>query len=178
MCFKIFFLISSIPLPTVKSIKVSVPAFIATSAFSNSKFKSNLEENFNREITDENLKRSIKIFNKSRQLLTNLYELRKLNSPPINGSEVLNADLEACRVFGVRNNHRSINIPTLVICGEEDQMTPPRFATFLHERILNTELHIIANAGHYVFQEAAEEVNNVILNFFRITPTRLIPQPG
>jgi benzoyl-CoA reductase/2-hydroxyglutaryl-CoA dehydratase subunit BcrC/BadD/HgdB len=54
-----------------------------------SKFKSNLEDKFKHDITDEKLKKSISIYNKSRQLLTELYELRKLSSPPITGSEVL-----------------------------------------------------------------------------------------
>jgi len=54
------------------------------------RFKSNIEKNYNVNITDEKLKKSISIYNKSRQLLKDLYELRKQKSPPINGTDVLN----------------------------------------------------------------------------------------
>lgn len=55
-----------------------------------SKFKSNIEKNFNINITEEKLDQAISIYNKSRELLKDLYELRKQKSPPINGTNVLN----------------------------------------------------------------------------------------
>jgi benzoyl-CoA reductase subunit C len=54
------------------------------------KFKKNLENNFNVNISDENLTSTIKIYNKSRSLLKELYMLRKRDNPPITGTEVLN----------------------------------------------------------------------------------------
>jgi pimeloyl-ACP methyl ester carboxylesterase len=81
-----------------------------------------------------------------------------------NGSKLLTDDLHACRVFDVRKELVDIKIPALIICGEEDQMTPPKFAEYLHNEIQVSHLFIIPNAGHYVFQEAASEVNNIISN--------------
>ncbi|MHA1254337.1 MAG: 2-hydroxyacyl-CoA dehydratase subunit D [Promethearchaeota archaeon] len=54
------------------------------------KFKENLEKNFEVNISDDKLKSAIEIYNKSRTLLKELYELRKRDNPPITGTDVLN----------------------------------------------------------------------------------------
>jgi benzoyl-CoA reductase/2-hydroxyglutaryl-CoA dehydratase subunit BcrC/BadD/HgdB len=57
-------------------------------------FKQHLEEFLGIQITDEELRHSIEVYNESRALLGSLYELRKLPEPPITGAEtmeVLNA---------------------------------------------------------------------------------------
>lgn len=59
-----------------------------------SRFKQHLEEFLDIKITDDKLYHSIKLYNESRELLGKLYELRKLEKPPISGAEtmeVLNA---------------------------------------------------------------------------------------
>jgi len=56
--------------------------------------KQHLEDFLGFKITDEALYESIQVYNESRKLLRELYELRKLDSPPITGAEtmeVLNA---------------------------------------------------------------------------------------
>jgi len=50
-------------------------------------FKHRLEELFQVEITDEALREAILVYNKSRELLKKLYDLRKLDAPPISGAE-------------------------------------------------------------------------------------------
>jgi benzoyl-CoA reductase/2-hydroxyglutaryl-CoA dehydratase subunit BcrC/BadD/HgdB len=57
-------------------------------------FKEHLEEFLGTAITDEKLHQSINVYNEARALLKSLYELRKLDKPPITGAEtmeVLNA---------------------------------------------------------------------------------------
>lgn len=58
-------------------------------------FKVHLEEFLGIQITDESLYRSIGVYNESRALLKRLYELRKLDSPPITGTETMEV-LNAC----------------------------------------------------------------------------------
>ena len=56
--------------------------------------KERLEEFIGRQVTDEQLRNSIDVYNRSRALLKQLYELRKADAPPISGAEtmeVLNA---------------------------------------------------------------------------------------
>jgi len=52
-------------------------------------FKRSLEDHFQVAITDEALRSSIKAYNEKRCLLKSLYELRKKETPPITGTEVL-----------------------------------------------------------------------------------------
>jgi bzd-type benzoyl-CoA reductase N subunit len=58
-------------------------------------FKRHLEEYLGTEITDDRLLRSIEVYNESRQLLKRLYELRRLDRPPITGAETMEV-LNAC----------------------------------------------------------------------------------
>jgi bcr-type benzoyl-CoA reductase subunit C len=52
-------------------------------------FKERLEEYLGFKISEDVLHHSIKLFNESRNLLWQLYELRKLESPPITGSQTM-----------------------------------------------------------------------------------------
>jgi len=52
-------------------------------------FKKKLEEFFQVEITDDALREAIGVYNRSRELLKKIYELRKLDNPPISGTEVM-----------------------------------------------------------------------------------------
>ena len=54
------------------------------------KFKESLEKNFKVNISDEKLSKAIQVYNKSRTLLKELYDLRKRDNPPISGTDVLN----------------------------------------------------------------------------------------
>jgi len=52
-------------------------------------FKQHLEEFMGAPITDEALTKSIDLYNKTRALLKELYDLRKSDNPPVTGAEVL-----------------------------------------------------------------------------------------
>ncbi|MDD4230641.1 MAG: 2-hydroxyacyl-CoA dehydratase family protein [Dehalococcoidales bacterium] len=58
-------------------------------------FKRHLEEHLGINITDESLMASIELYNQTRLLLKDLYELRKNPSPPISGAQVMEV-LDAC----------------------------------------------------------------------------------
>jgi len=53
------------------------------------KLKRRVEEISGQEITEEGLRNSIDLYNKSRQLLRQLYELRKQDPPPVGAAEVI-----------------------------------------------------------------------------------------
>lgn len=82
-----------------------------------------------------------------------------------NGPEILYSELKACTNFDVRNKIQKISAPTLILCGEEDQMVPPKYSYFLQENIPGAKLYLIANSGHFVFQEIPDLVNSHILEF-------------
>lgn len=43
---------------------------------------------------------------------------------------------------------REIRVPTLVVCGEEDTLTPPSDSLFMHERIAGSRMETVPRAGH------------------------------
>ncbi len=63
--------------------------------------------------------------------------------------------------FAVRN----ITSPTLVIHGDQDLYVPVANAAALAEAIPDATLRVIDDAGHLVFIEQAEEVNDEIISF-------------
>ncbi len=60
-----------------------------------------------------------------------------------------------------------ITIPTLIICGEHDKLTPPLVMKDIHNKIKNSELVIIPEAGHMAPVENPEAVNKAISDFLK-----------
>jgi pimeloyl-ACP methyl ester carboxylesterase len=60
---------------------------------------------------------------------------------------------------------RTINVPTLVIAGEEDTVTPLANAQIMHQHINGSRLQTIARGGHYSALEHPEEFGQVLRQF-------------
>ncbi|MCP4202302.1 MAG: alpha/beta fold hydrolase [bacterium] len=60
--------------------------------------------------------------------------------------------------------HR-IRCPTLVMVGEEDLLKPPPYSRLIVERISDSELRIVPEAGHALIIEKPDEVNAAISEF-------------
>jgi len=75
---------------------------------------------------------------------------------------VVYGDFAACDAFDVTGRLSEIGVPTVVVCGTEDRMTPPKYATFLSNKIPGATLHLIAGAGHMVMLEKPEEVTAIL----------------
>lgn len=58
-----------------------------------------------------------------------------------------------------------IRAPTLIVVGEEDILTPVKYARLMQERIPNAQLYIIPEAGHAVPLEQPELFNRVVREF-------------
>jgi pimeloyl-ACP methyl ester carboxylesterase len=78
------------------------------------------------------------------------------------GPTILYRDLMACHNFDVISRLQEISVPTLIVCGEEDRLTPVKYSKYLHQQITSSSLHIIPQAGHYVMREQPETFNQVI----------------
>jgi proline-specific peptidase len=61
----------------------------------------------------------------------------------------------------------AINVPTLIMVGEEDNRTPPHFSRLLHEKIPNSKLVVVENCGHYLLMERPDIVNAEIIRFLK-----------
>ena len=58
-----------------------------------------------------------------------------------------------------------IKVPVLIMVGKEDKITPPETANFMHEKIKNSILCIIENAGHLSNIENPGEFNFQLKKF-------------
>ncbi len=81
------------------------------------------------------------------------------------GREVLYRDMYACSIYSGVENLRNIKVPTLVVCGSTDVMTPLDFSEELKNGIENSELLVIPDAGHMVHVEKPEELARGIKSF-------------
>lgn len=82
--------------------------------------------------------------------------------------EVLIAQLEAAEAFDVSADTGRIAVPALVVCGADDQVTPPALSRELHEKILGSHLVIIEDAGHMVMLEQPRATNDAIRAFLNM----------
>jgi pimeloyl-ACP methyl ester carboxylesterase len=83
---------------------------------------------------------------------------------------VLHGDFLACDTFDVMERVSEITQPTLVICGSDDRLTPPRYSQFLADRIPGARLRIIPNAGHMVMLEQPQAVAEELITFIAKIP--------
>lgn len=58
-----------------------------------------------------------------------------------------------------------IKIPTLIMTGEHDTLTPPTAAEAMHEKIAKSQLQIISHAAHMSNLENPEEFNKHLIDF-------------
>lgn len=62
---------------------------------------------------------------------------------------------------------QSIKVPTLIIVGELDKVTPPKLSKIMDSKISNSEFHVLPNASHLGNLENAEEFNRVMVAFLK-----------
>ena len=80
-------------------------------------------------------------------------------------AEVTYGDFQACDHFDRMNEISSIDLPTMVVCGEDDLLTPVKYSRYLREKIRNARSVVIPDAGHLVMLEKPEELNRVLHSF-------------
>ena len=66
---------------------------------------------------------------------------------------------------------KQIEVPALIVVGDQDNYTPVSDAAFMHERIRNSEMVIIEKAGHMPNLEQPGAFNRAVLDFLvRVVP--------
>ena len=84
-----------------------------------------------------------------------------MRNPP----ELIYGDLTACHEFDVMERVHEISLPTCILVGEADRLTPVKYSQFLHEAIAGSALSVIPGAGHLVMMEKPEEFNAALSGF-------------
>jgi len=78
---------------------------------------------------------------------------------------VLEGDFRACDACDLMHEIAAIRLPTLILCGEEDRLTPVKYARFLQEQIPGAALTVVPGAGHMVMLEKPLEFNRALIAF-------------
>ena len=60
-----------------------------------------------------------------------------------------------------------IKVPVLILVGEEDKITPPEAAQFMHEEINGSVMSVIENAGHLSNLENPDQFNQQLKRFLK-----------
>src|ERR1700749_596506 len=90
--------------------------------------------------------------------------------------ETVNVRIKAVKIIAlaknaIRNNLgeevSQIKVPTLLIWGNNDSITPPFVGQDFKRLIPNSELHFIDKCGHAPMMERPEEFNTILLKFLR-----------
>ena len=108
--------------------------------------------------------RKINQFAFSRKVLVDLIE-KSLSFMSQCRPEVLYGDFLACDRFDRMSEVEKIILPTLILCGDDDQLAPVKYSQFLNSRIKGSRLEVLPNAGHMVMMEAAQAFNDRVREF-------------
>lgn len=84
--------------------------------------------------------------------------------------QATHADFVATDRFDVMSRLQEIRLPTLIIGGEDDRWTPPKFQRYFAEHIAGSRLVMFANCGHYPFVERADAFNAELEDFLAQLP--------
>jgi pimeloyl-ACP methyl ester carboxylesterase len=87
---------------------------------------------------------------------------------------VLHGDFAACDGFDVISRLGEISVPTMILCGAEDVLTPVKYSEFLREHIAGARLVAFPGAGHMVMVEQPEAFAKALGNFV----DAIVYQPG
>ena len=74
---------------------------------------------------------------------------------------------EAVWLADQRERAAAIRVPTLVLVGDQDKVTPPSLSEELAGLIPDAKLQVIAGAGHLANLEKPDEFNNAVEDFIR-----------
>jgi 3-oxoadipate enol-lactonase len=72
---------------------------------------------------------------------------------------------EAVWLADQRDRARGIDVPTLVLCGTEDKVTPPQLSNELADLIPRARMELIQGAGHLGNLEKADDFNLMVEQF-------------
>lgn len=83
------------------------------------------------------------------------------------GPAVVHGDYLACNEFDLRERVQEIAVPTLVLCGTADKMTPLPLSEFVAAQIRGAELMTFEQGGHMLPLEQAEAVTQAVTNWLQ-----------
>jgi 3-oxoadipate enol-lactonase len=77
----------------------------------------------------------------------------------------IRAAVEACMAHDMRGRQAEIKVPTLVVVGKEDRLTPPYHSEYLARTIPGSRLVVIEGSGHIPHLEKPKEFLKAVVDF-------------
>jgi 3-oxoadipate enol-lactonase len=74
---------------------------------------------------------------------------------------------EAVWLADQRKRAQAIDVPTLILVGDQDLVTPPELSSELLDLIPDARMQVIAGAGHLGNLEKPDEFNRIVGDFVR-----------
>ena len=74
-------------------------------------------------------------------------------------------DYLACQGFDIRGELPAMAARTLVVCGDKDRKTPPKWSHFLRANLPMSELYFVKDSGHMLPLEKPEALAAVVQSF-------------
>jgi pimeloyl-ACP methyl ester carboxylesterase len=87
-----------------------------------------------------------------------------------NKPSVLLGDYVASDHFDVMARLAEISLPTLVVGGDQDQLTPVKYAQYLHQHIPGSQMAVIPSSGHMIHLEQPQAACAAVADFLRNLP--------
>lgn len=84
------------------------------------------------------------------------------------GQDVVFNDFYACDNFDISERLNEINVPSAIIVGDQDKLTPIKLSMELLEKLKDSRLIKVKNAGHMLMMEQPGQVNREIQNFLNL----------
>lgn len=81
--------------------------------------------------------------------------------------DVMIKELRELLKYNLKDKLSEIEVPTLIIAGKNDMITPIKIQNTMHELIPNSELQLINNVGHMVLVTHSDEINPIIVEFLK-----------
>ncbi|QQK74452.1 alpha/beta hydrolase [Salicibibacter cibarius] len=102
--------------------------------------------------------------NPSEKVLLNVENIMSEVRPPGYRSVIYSlANLDQTKLY------LYVNIPTLIICGEKDKVTPVQVSKLINDSITESDLVIIPETGHLCYQEDPDSFNYHVMLFLQKT---------
>ncbi len=102
------------------------------------------------------------IYHKTEEIMRHSKEEMLAISP-----EVTYKDFLACDQFDIMQEVKNIGVPTLVVCGDQDRLTPVKYSEYLRTAIPNSRLEVIKDCGHMLMLERPQEFNIILDSFLK-----------
>ncbi|MFO8020534.1 MAG: alpha/beta hydrolase [Promethearchaeia archaeon] len=79
--------------------------------------------------------------------------------------DIIYRDFKICDDFDTMDKTTSIHVPTLILVGNADKLTPKKYSLYFKQKIKDAQLKVIGKAGHMVMLEQPKKVNKEIEKF-------------